>query len=348
MTVSYNLSELAERLGAELVGDGTVRIHRVATLESASAGDLVAIAQRKYSKSLDTLKASAAIVGPELRDTLALPRLVSNNPYAAFARALTLFHPRRAPQPGTHPSAVIDASAQAHPSSEIGAYVVIGARATVAAGCIIGSGVQISDDVSIGENSLIHSGVTIYAGCRIGARAIIHSGAIIGADGFGLAPEDGRWLKIPQVGAVTVGDDVEIGANTTIDRGTLEDTVIEDGVKLDNQIQIAHNVRIGAHTAIAACVGIAGSTTIGRHCTIGGAAGIIGHLEIADHVCVSAFTLISKSIREPGTYTSTPPFMKHRDWLKNSALARNLELLEKRLRALEQRTISPDDTDHSS
>lgn len=336
MTKSYSLTELAQRLDAELDGDGSVVIRRVTTLEHATTGDLVAIVQQKYTKSLDRLHASAVIVGPELRNRIALPRLISTNPYAAFARALTLFHPPRKPVPGVHATAVIDSTAQVDPSCEIGAHVVVGARARIGANCIVAPGCFIGDDVSIGNDSLIYATVTIYAGCQIGARAIIHSGAVIGADGFGLAAEDGRWTKIPQVGAVAIGDDVEVGANTTIDRGTINDTIIEDGVKLDNQIQIAHNVRIGAHTAIAACVGIAGSTKIGRNCTIGGAAGIIGHLEIADKVCISAFTLVAKSIDEPGTYTGTPPFMKHRDWLKNSALARNLAAMEKRLRALEQ------------
>lgn len=342
MTKTYSLSELAERLGAELVGDGSVKIKRVATLESAGAGDIVALAQQRYTESLGSLQASAAIVGPQLRDVLTLPRLISANPYATFAHVLALFHPHRKPTSGIHLTAVIGASTEVDPACEIGAYVFIGARARIGASCIISAGVSIGDDVVIGAESIIHAGVVIYPGCRIGARAIIHAGAVIGADGFGLAAEDGRWTKIPQVAAVTIGDDVEIGANTTIDCGTLEDTVIEDGVKLDSQIQVAHNVRVGAHTAIAACVGIAGSTKIGRHCVIGGAAGIIGHLEIADHVKISAFTLISKSIREPGTYTSTPPFMKHRDWLKNSVLARNLERLEKRLRALEQRNSHVD------
>ena len=336
MTKSYSLTELAQRLGAELVGDGSIVVRRVTTPENATAGDLVAIARQKYTTSLDRLGASAVIVGPELRDRIALPRLISANPYAAFARALALFHPRRKPVPGVHATAVLDSTAQVDPSCEIGAHVVVGARAHIGANCIVAPGCFIGDDVHIGDDTLINATVTIYTGCQIGARAIIHSGAVIGADGFGLAAEEGRWTKIPQVGAVTIGDDVEVGANTTIDRGTIDDTVIEDGVKLDNQIQIAHNVRIGAHTAIAACVGIAGSTKIGRHCTIGGAAGIIGHLEIADNVCISAFTLVAKSIDEPGTYTGTPPLMKHRDWLKNSALARNLAAMEKRLRALEQ------------
>lgn len=345
MKVSYSLAELARRLGAELVGDGSIVIQRIAALDNARAGDLVAIAQKKYTQSLERLHASAVIVGPELRDRVALPRLISANPYAAFARALALFHPQPKPVAGTHATAVIEPTAQVHPSCEIGAHVVVGARACIGANCMVAPGVCIGNDVSIGEESLIHANATIYHGCRIGARAIIHSGAVIGADGFGLAAEQGRWTKIPQIGAVFIGDDVEIGANTTIDRGTLDDTIIEDGVKLDNQIQIAHNVRVGAHTAIAACVGIAGSTKIGRHCTIGGAAGIIGHLEIADKVCISAFTLVAKSIDEPGTYTGTPPFMKHRDWLKNSALVRNLAALEKRLRALEQGHLRGKGTD---
>lgn len=345
MTKSYSLAELAQYLGAELIGNGNVRIERVAPLEKARAGDIVAIAQKKYTKSLASLSASAVVVSPQLETAVALPRLISDNPYAAFARLLALFHPQRQACAGIHPAAVIDSSAHVDSSSEVGPHVVIGARAKIGPACIIAASAVIGDDVVIGAQCTLNAGVIIYSGCRVGERVIIHSGAVIGSDGFGLAPEGGRWIKIPQIGAVAIGNDVEIGANTTIDRGTLEDTVIEEGVKLDNQIQIAHNVHIGAHTAIAACVGIAGSTKIGRHCTIGGAAGIIGHLEICDHVCVSAFTLISKSIQEPGTYTSTPPFMKHRDWLKNSVLARNLNALEKRLHALEQQSLPNADDD---
>jgi UDP-3-O-[3-hydroxymyristoyl] glucosamine N-acyltransferase len=211
---------------------------------------------------------------------------------------------------------------------------VIGAGSSIAAGTVIGQGVQ------IGTNALIYANVTIYPLCVIGSNVILHSGCVIGADGFGLAPEAGKWLKIPQIGRVIIGDDVEVGANTTIDRGALDDTVIHDGVKLDNQIQVAHNVHIGEHTAIAACTGIAGSAHIGAHCTIGGAAMIFGHIEIADKVNISTNTLITKSLPKAGTYTSALPFSEHSEWLKNAVQMRHLDSMAKRLRTLEQQLAS--------
>lgn len=345
MTLTYTLAELAARLGAQVRGDGETRIHGIAPLERAESGELAALIDRKYLRLLHASNPSALITAPELATQVQQPCLISDNPYATFARALALFYPSPAARPGIDTSARIDATASVSSEAQIGAHVSIGARAVIGTGSIVHAGVHIADDVTIGEHSVLHAGVIIYAGCVIGQRVIVHSGAVIGADGFGLAPEGGRWVKIPQVGKVVVGDDVEIGANTTIDRGTLDDTVIEEGAKLDNQIQIAHNVRIGAHTAIAACVGIAGSTRIGRHCTIGGAAGIIGHLDITDNVRISAFSLVAKSISEPGTYTSTPVLLKHADWLRNSAVARNLIELERRVRALE--SAQPDDAKHS-
>lgn len=344
MTLTYTLADLAARLNTEMRGDGTISIRAVAPLERAGPGELAAVVDRKYLRRLEQANPAALIVSTAVADLVTLPCLISENPYATLARAIALFHPARAVRAGIDASARIEPTAHIDPQAEIGPHVSVGARAVVGAGCVIHAGVHIGDDVSLGEHSVLHAGVIIYAGCAIGRRVIVHGGAVIGADGFGLAPENGRWLKIPQVGGVLIGDDVEIGANTTIDRGTLDDTVIEEGVKLDNQIQIAHNVRIGAHTAIAACVGIAGSTKIGRHCTIGGAAGIIGHLEIADHVRISAFSLVAKSISEPGTYTSTPALLKHADWLRNSAVARNLTELERRVRALERRAAGDDET----
>mgnify|MGYP000103042743 CR=1 FL=1 len=345
MTATFTLADLADRLGAQVRGDGSVRIRGVAPLERAQAGEIAALVDRKYLRLLDRSSPSALIIAPDLAELIKQPCLVSNNAYATFARALALFHPPPAVKPGIDATARIDPTAKVSARAQIGAHVSVGARVIIDEGCVVHAGVHIADDVAIGADSVLYAGVIVYAGCVIGKRVIVHGGAVIGADGFGLAPEHGRWIKIPQVGRVVIGDDVEIGANTTIDRGTLDDTVIEEGVKLDNQIQIAHNVRIGAHTAIAACVGIAGSTRIGRHCTIGGAAGIIGHLDIADQVRISAFSLVAKSISEPGTYTSTPALLKHADWLRNSAVARNLTELERRVRALEN--ALPDDDKHS-
>jgi UDP-3-O-[3-hydroxymyristoyl] glucosamine N-acyltransferase len=217
-----------------------------------------------------------------------------------------------------------------HPAASVAASARVGERVSIGAGCVVGEGVTIGDD------SCLYPNVVVYAGCSLGARVIVHSGVVIGADGFGFADEAGRWVKIPQIGGVRIGDDVEIGANTTIDRGALHDTVIEEGVKLDNQIQIGHNCRIGAHTAIAGCTGIAGSTDIGRHCVIMGAAMIIGHLRIVDHVHISVGTLVTRSILEPGTYTGFFPFDENRSWARNAAQVRHLAELAERVRALEK------------
>jgi UDP-3-O-[3-hydroxymyristoyl] glucosamine N-acyltransferase len=238
--------------------------------------------------------------------------------------------------PGIHPNAVIGEGAQIDPSAQIAAHVVIGSHACIGAGCVIMEGCSIGDGVTIGADSRLYPRVVVYHDCVLGQRLIVHSGVVIGADGFGIAMDEGRWLKIPQIGRVVIGDDVEIGANTTIDRGALDDTVIEEGVKLDNQIQVAHNVRIGAHTAIAGCVGIAGSATIGRYCRIGGSAGILGHLKIADHVEISSFTLIGKSIHEPGSYTGIFPFSKYEEWRKNASHLRHLDVLADKVKILQK------------
>ena len=227
-------------------------------------------------------------------------------------------------------------SAQVAASARIDAGAIVADGARVGERAWVGAGSYVGQGSSIGDDSRLHPSVVVYHDCRIGLRAIIHSGAVIGADGFGIAENAGRWIKIPQIGRVLIGDDVEIGANTTIDRGAIDDTIVEDGVKLDNQVQIGHNVRIGAHTAIAGCVGIAGSASIGRHCTIGGAAVILGHLELVDRVNVSAGTLISRSIHQPGTYTGVFPFDRNASWARNAALLRHLSELADRVRALEE------------
>jgi UDP-3-O-[3-hydroxymyristoyl] glucosamine N-acyltransferase len=239
--------------------------------------------------------------------------------------------------PGVHPSAAVHPSAHVAPSACIGPLAVIGAHAVIGESTSIAGGSNIGEHVHIGRTCLLYANVTIYHDCVIGDRVILHAGAVIGADGFGIAMEAGRWHKIPQIGRVCIGDDVEVGANTTIDRGALDDTVIEEGVKLDNQIQIGHNCRIGAHTAIAGCAGIAGSTRIGRYCRIGGSAMIGGHLEIADHVEFGGATAVPKSILKPGTYTAVYPMSTHQDWLKNAAHIRHLDALAARVRDLERR-----------
>jgi len=330
----FTLAELAARLGGEAVGDCASPLEGVAPLAEAGPAHLAFLANPKYRGQLATTGAAAVIVGPKDRDATAKPRLVVPNPYAAYARAVALFHPAPPVVPGIDPRAAVDPSATVAPSAFVGPFAVVAAGATVGERASVGAGTFVGEGARVGEDTVLHPRVTIYAGCVVGARGIVHSGAVIGADGFGMAPDAGRWVKIPQVGRAVVGDDVEIGANTTIDRGALADTVIEDGCKLDNQIQVAHNCRIGAHTVIAGCAGIAGSTTIGRHCLIGGGAGIVGHIAIADGVTVSAMTLVTKSITQPGTYTSGGPLMAHADWLRNAAHLRHLDRLARLARAL--------------
>ncbi len=260
-----------------------------------------------------------------------MPRIVADNPYAYYARTVALFHPEPVASPGIHPFAQVDASANVDAGAEIGAFAVVGADAAIGKGAVIGSHSVVGNATSIGAGTRLHPHVTIYDGCTIGSRCILHSGVVIGADGFGMARDAGRWVKIPQVGAVRIADDVEIGANTTIDRGALDDTVIEEGVKLDNQIQIGHNCVIGAHTVIAGCTGISGSVTVGRDCMIGGGVGLVGHITICDKVTISGFSLITKSITQPGTYTSGLPFMPHAEWLRNAVHLRRLDKLARRL-----------------
>ena len=329
---ALTLREIVARLGGEALGEVGAPLTGVATLDSAGPTEIAFLANPKYRARLATTRAGAVILGPGDRDAAMIPRIVSDNPYAYYARTVALFHPQPAAVPGIHPFAQIDGSANVDASAEIGAFVVIGPRSTIGKGAKIGSHCVIGENVSIGEATRLHPRVILYDGCVIGARGILHSGVVIGADGFGMAREAGRWVKIPQIGAVRIGDDVEIGANTTIDRGALDDTVIEEGVKLDNQIQIGHNCVIGAHTVIAGCTGISGSVTVGRNCMIGGGVGLVGHISICDNVTISGFSLITKSITEPGTYTSGLPFMPHADWLRNAVHLRRLDLMAKQLR----------------
>jgi len=335
---ALTLAQIVAKLGGEAVGEVSVPLTGVATLDSAGPAEIAFLANPKYRGRLATTRAGAVILGPGDRDAGRMPRIVSENPYAYYARTVALFHPERKARAGVHASAQVAAGAKVAASAEVGPFAVIEAGATVGEGAVIGAHCVLGEGASIGAATRLHPRVTIYRGCSLGARCIVHSGAVIGADGFGMAREAGAWLKIPQVGGVRIGDDVEIGANTTIDRGALADTVIEDGVKLDNLIQIAHNVRIGAHTAMAGCSGVAGSTRIGRHCTIGGSSNIIGHIEIVDHVHVSACTYVSSSIRQPGHYSCSFPFDDNARWEKNAATLRQLSKLRERVRALEKKT----------
>ena len=330
------MADIAARFGGRVLGEGNTPISQVATLDSAQDGNITFLASSKYRAQLSITRAGAIILGDADAESTSLPRIVCNNPYAYFAKVSALLNPLPQTLPGIHPGAVIGEGAQIDPSAQIAAHVVVGSNACIGAGCVIMEGCSIGDGVTIGADSRLYPRVVVYHDCVLGQRLIVHSGVVIGADGFGIAMDEGRWLKIPQIGRVVIGDDVEIGANTTIDRGALDDTVIEEGVKLDNQIQVAHNVRIGAHTAIAGCVGIAGSATIGRYCRIGGSAGILGHLKIADHVEISSFTLIGKSIHEPGSYTGIFPFSKYEEWRKNASHLRHLDVLADKVKMLQK------------
>ncbi|MFG5410786.1 UDP-3-O-(3-hydroxymyristoyl)glucosamine N-acyltransferase [Piscinibacter sakaiensis] len=325
---------------AASIGDPERRITRLGPLDGADATTLSFLANPRYRSQLAGTAAGCVIVAPALAEEAARERAVIRcaDPYLCFARLTQWWARQQRPAhtPGIHPSAVVDPSAEVHPEAHVGPLVVIEAGATVGAGAWLGPHVHLGAGAGVGEGTRLLSRVTLAERCRIGARGIVHAGVVIGADGFGFAPDQGRWEKIEQLGAVRIGDDVELGANTCIDRGALGDTVIEDGVKFDNLIQIAHNVRVGAHTAMAACAGVAGSSTIGAHCTFGGGAVVLGHLRIADRVNVSAFTVITRSIREPGHYSGVYPFDDNAAWEKNAATLRQLHGLRDRLRALER------------
>ncbi len=319
------LRDLKSQLGGEVIGEVTSALDSVGTLERATANQITFLANPKYRRALDVTNAGAVIVSTKERDATQRPRIVTDNPYAYFAKVAQLFSPRRKHAAGVHPSAVIAATATISNSASVAEFASIGARANIGEGVHIGAGCTVGDDVVIGRDSELVARVVVYAGTQIGARALIHAGVVIGTDGFGFANENGAWLKIPQTGCVIIGDDCEIGANTTIDRGAIESTVIGNGVKLDNQIQVGHNCEIGDHSIIAGCTGIAGSTMIGKRVMIGGAVSITGHLSICDDVVLSANAFVTKSITVSGMYSSGFPLMPHREWLKNAAQLRHLD-----------------------
>ncbi len=340
--MSTRLGELVERLGGRLIGDADIEVVGIAPLNDADASHITFLSNPKFRGQAAQTHAAALILSAADDEVVAADyqgaRIVTANPYAYFARAAQFFaalHAHIAPA-GIHPSASVDPTAQIAASASIGPFVAVEAGAVIEDGCVIDAGCFIGRDARVGSGTHFYPRVTFLAGCRIGARGIIHSGAVIGADGFGFANEGGVYIKIPQTGAVKIGDDVEIGANTSIDRGALADTVLEDGVKLDNQIQIGHNCHIGAHTAMAGCVGVAGSAIIGKYCTFGGAAMVLGHLTIADHVHISSGSMVSRSIREPGQYTGFYPLAKNAEWEKSAVIVRNLATMREKIRELEK------------
>jgi UDP-3-O-[3-hydroxymyristoyl] glucosamine N-acyltransferase len=329
------LGQLAEHVGGHVHGDTARKISGIATLQTAKSGDISFLANPRYTKYLAATAASAVILSEEYRQDCPCDALVVNDPYLSYARIAQLLCPSSAQQRGWHPSAVVDSAATVDASAWIGPNCVIEQGVQIAAQVSVGAGCFIGRDSIIGAGSRLEANVTVCHGSRIGQRVVIHPGVVIGSDGFGLANDDGSWVKVPQLGTVIIGDEVEIGANTTIDRGALDDTVIEHGVKLDNQIQVAHNVHIGAHTAIAGCTGIAGSARIGARCTIGGGVGIVGHTEIADDVHITGMSFVAHSIRKAGVYSSGTPLEPNRDWRRNYARFHHLDDMAKRLRHLE-------------
>ncbi|GLT21709.1 UDP-3-O-acylglucosamine N-acyltransferase [Zoogloea oryzae] len=331
-----SLGELVARLGGELVGDATIRVRQIASLEAARPGEIAFLSNPKLIAALASSEASAFILSPKAAGLTERARILTPDPYLYFARAAQLFNPPKRPAAGVHPSAVV---ASALPASvSVAPQAVIGEGCEIGEDCIIGAGCVLGDGVRLGAGSLLHAGVKIYDNCEIGARAIIHSGAVIGADGLGFARDaDKHWVKIPQIGRVIIGDDVEIGANTTIDRGALDDTVIGNGVKLDNLIHVAHNCRIGDDSIMAAMAGLAGSTVVGKRVMAGGKAGFSGHLEVADDVTISADTNVTKSIDKAGVYTSMIPLQAHADWVRNFSHLRRLDAMAERLRELEKK-----------
>lgn len=319
--MELDLASVVASLGGDLHGDGAQLISGLAPLESATADELSFLSNPKYQQQLLASKAACVIVGIDMKEA-AMARgacIVTDQPYLYFAKLTQLW--KRKSESGrtacVHPSAVVDPLAFVHPSASIGPL------------CVVERG------ANIGANTVLKSRVTVGENCIVGERCILHSGVVLGADGFGFAPNAGVWEKIEQLGAVRIGNDVEIGANTCVDRGALQDTVIEDGVKLDNLIQIGHNVHVGMHTAMAGCVGVAGSATIGAHCTIGGGAIVLGHLTLADNVNISAATVVTRSVRKPGHYTGMFPLDDNAVWEKNAAALKQLHSLRERIRTLE-------------
>ena len=333
---AYTAAQIAEHAGLELRGDSTVRIDGVASLGAAGPGRLSFLANPRFRAQLEGTGAGAVILRPDDAAGYAGTALLARDPYVAYAKAAALFERREATDAGIHPSAVVDPAAEVDPGAHVGPLVSIGARTKVARGAVIGPGCVIGEDCELGAGTELVARVTLVRRVRIGARCVLHPGAVIGADGFGLAMDKGQWIKVPQLGGVRIGDDCEIGANTTIDRGAIDDTVLEDNVRLDNLIQIAHNVHVGAHTAMAGCVGVAGSTKIGRYCMLAGQVGVAGHLEICDRVTVMAKSMVSHSITEPGEYASGIPAMPARDWRRNAVRIRQLDALARRVAANEK------------
>lgn len=335
--MELSLGELAIRHGLELRGDPDTRVARVGTLQEAGPDAVSFLANPRYRRHLASTRAGAVVLEAALAEQCATAVLVSRNPYASYARIAADLHPPPVFAPGIHAGAIVDPSAEVAADACVAPGAVIEAGARIGPGAYVGPNCVIGAGTEVGAGTRLVAGVTLCGGARLGARVIVHPGAVIGGDGFGLAREPEGWIKVPQLGGVSIGDDAEIGANTTVDRGSIGDTVIEEGVKLDNQIQVAHNVRIGAHTVIAACTGISGSTTIGRNCVIAGAVGIGGHIEIPDGTVVTGMSMVSHTIRKPGVYSSAVQFDEAATFRRNNARFKQLDRMARRIAELEKR-----------
>ena len=331
----WTLAQIAEKIGGAIHGDGTQEISGVATLKTAQQSDITFLANSKYKKFLAATQAGGVIVSPEMATMVPTNAISVKDPYVAYAKVASMLYPNDKVNAEVHKTAWLHPDSRCHTNVCIGANVFIDADVEIAEGVEIGPGCVIQQGVKIGSDTRLTANITLCKNVSIGRNVIIHPGVVIGADGFGIANDNGKWIKVPQLGSVEIGDDVEIGANTTIDRGALENTVIANGVKLDNQIQIAHNVVIDEHTVIAGCVGIAGSTHIGKYCAIGGGVGISGHLTIADGVQLTGMSMVTKSIREAGVYSSGIPAEPTQQWHKNVVRYRKMGELTDRVKQLE-------------
>ncbi len=338
-SVGYTLEELAQRFGCQLIGDRQHRVTGICTLQQGVPGRLAFLANARYRRYLTETRAGAVILSPRDADASPVPVLVCEDPYLAYARIAALFAPDDRGAAGVHPSAVVADDVELAEGVSVGPQAVVEQGARLGQGVYVGPGCVVGARARIGRDTRLVANVTVCHDVVLGQRVLVHPGVVIGGDGFGIARDGERWVKVPQLGSVAIGDDVEIGANTTIDRGAIGDTVIEEGVKLDNQVQIAHNVRIGAHTAIAAFVGISGSTVVGRRCLIAGAVGMVGHIEVTDDVVLTGRTTVSRSIARPGSYSSGTVMEPTRSWRKNSARFRHLDDLARRLMALEKKVV---------
>ncbi|MEJ0040644.1 MAG: UDP-3-O-(3-hydroxymyristoyl)glucosamine N-acyltransferase [Gammaproteobacteria bacterium] len=336
--MSVSLGELAVRFGCELRGDPDVRVDSIASLSGAHAGSVTFLANPKLRSLLEQTRATVVVLDPRSVDLCPVASLVAVNPHATFARIAGTLYPRAVAPAGIHPTAIVAPDAKVDPTAHIGPFAVIGSNAIVGARTCIGPHSIVEEGVVVGEDVRLVARVTLCHHVQVGARAVLQPGAVIGADGFGFANDAGRWLSVPQVGGVILGPDVEVGCNTTIDRGAIGDTVLEEGVKLDNQIQIGHNCHIGAHTAMAACVGLSGSVTMGKRCMIGGMAGIVGHLSICDDVAITGLTMVSHSITRPGVYSGGIPAEEARTWRRIVGRLKRIDSMANRLGALERAT----------